>query len=144
MKLGEVVVIHEYYNFTKFHQNQKKNKKVLLIARLSVQNFKVSVELWKSYIVYSVDIGVDAGVDIRYSIGEACCWFFKTSLLFLLICSTQPSPSRRLKGSFVVFGTMNAFFTCWKKTPNPSTRIVNLLSCPLHEILAIFYKHQFL
>ena len=28
-----------------------KNKKVLLIARFSVQNFKVSVELWKSYIV---------------------------------------------------------------------------------------------
>ena len=51
MKLGEVVVIHVYYNFTKFHQNQMKNKKVLLIAHFSVQNFKVSVELWKSYIV---------------------------------------------------------------------------------------------
>ena len=45
MKLGEVVVIHVYYNFTKFHQNRMKNKKVLLIARFSVQNFKVSVEL---------------------------------------------------------------------------------------------------
>ena len=33
------------YNFIKFHQNQMKNKKVLLIARSSVQNFKVSVEL---------------------------------------------------------------------------------------------------
>ena len=52
MKLGEVVVIHVYYNFTKFHQNRMKNKKVLLIARFSVQNFKVSVELWKSYIVH--------------------------------------------------------------------------------------------
>ena len=51
MKLGEVVVIHVYYNFTKFHQNRMKNKKVLLIAHFSVQNFKVSVELWKSYIV---------------------------------------------------------------------------------------------
>ena len=30
-----------------------KNKKVLLIVRFSVQNFKVSVELWKSYIVHS-------------------------------------------------------------------------------------------
>ena len=30
MKLGEVVVIHVYYNFTKFHQNWMKNKKVLL------------------------------------------------------------------------------------------------------------------
>ena len=28
-----------------------KNRKVLLIARFSFQNFKVSVELWKSYIV---------------------------------------------------------------------------------------------
>ena len=45
MKIGEVVVIHVYYNFTKFHQNRMKNKKVLLIARFSVQNFKVSVEL---------------------------------------------------------------------------------------------------
>ena len=44
MKLGEVVVIHVYYNFTKFHQNRMKNKKVLLIAHFSVQNFKVLVE----------------------------------------------------------------------------------------------------
>ena len=51
MKPGEVVVIHVYYNFTKFHQNQMKNKKVLLIACFSVQNFKVSVELWILYIV---------------------------------------------------------------------------------------------
>ena len=51
MKLGEVVVIHVYYNFTRFHQNRMKNKKVLLIARFSAQNFKVSVESWKSYIV---------------------------------------------------------------------------------------------
>ena len=40
------------YNFTKFHQNQMKNIKVLLIAHFSVQNFKVSVELWKLYIVH--------------------------------------------------------------------------------------------
>ena len=45
MKLGEVVVTHVYYNFTKFHPNQMKKKKVLLIAHFSVQNFKVSVEL---------------------------------------------------------------------------------------------------
>ena len=51
MQLREVVVIHEYYNFTKFHQNRMKNKKVLLIACFFVQNFKVPVELWKSYIV---------------------------------------------------------------------------------------------
>ena len=40
-----------YYNFTKFHQNWMKNIKVLLIARFSVQNIKVSVELRKLYIV---------------------------------------------------------------------------------------------
>ena len=51
MKRGEVVDIHVHYNFTKFHQNRMKNKKVLIIAHFSVQNFKVSVELWKSYIV---------------------------------------------------------------------------------------------
>ena len=44
MTLGEVVVIHVYYNFTKFHQNWMKNKKGLLIARFFVQNFKVSLE----------------------------------------------------------------------------------------------------
>ena len=54
MTLGEVVVINVHYNFTKFHQNQMNNKKVSLIAHFSVQNFKVSVELWKSYIVYFV------------------------------------------------------------------------------------------
>ena len=52
MKLGEVVVTHAYSNYTKYHPNWMKNKEVLLIARFSVQNFKVSVELWKSYIVH--------------------------------------------------------------------------------------------
>ena len=51
MKLGEIEVHMDNYNFTKFHQNQMKNKKVLLMARFSVQNFKVSVESGKSYIV---------------------------------------------------------------------------------------------
>ena len=51
MKRGEIVVHMGNYTFTKFHQNQMNTKKVLLIARFSVQNFKVSVELWKSYIV---------------------------------------------------------------------------------------------
>ena len=42
MKLGEIVVHIGNYNFTKVHQNQMKNKKVLLMARFSVQNFSVS------------------------------------------------------------------------------------------------------
>ena len=55
MKLGEIVVHMDNYNFKKFHQNQMKNKKVLSIApHFSVQNFKVSVESSKSYIVRSV------------------------------------------------------------------------------------------
>ena len=32
MKLAEVVVPIVYYNFTKFHENRMKNKKVFLIA----------------------------------------------------------------------------------------------------------------
>ena len=32
MELGEIVVHIGFYNFTKFHQNQMKNKKVLFIA----------------------------------------------------------------------------------------------------------------
>ena len=51
MKLGEVVVIHVYCNFTKFRPNGMKNKKAWLTAHFSVQNFKVSVESWILYIV---------------------------------------------------------------------------------------------
>ena len=40
MKLGEIVVHMDNYNFTKFHQNQMKNKKVLLIAYFSVSEFE--------------------------------------------------------------------------------------------------------
>ena len=47
MNLGEILVHH----FTKFHQKQMKIEKVLLIACFSVQNFQLSVESWKSYIV---------------------------------------------------------------------------------------------
>ena len=54
MKPGKIVVHMDNYNFTKFDQDQMKKKKVLLIAHFSVQNFKVSVELWKSYIVCDV------------------------------------------------------------------------------------------
>ena len=51
MKLGEIVVYMDNYNFTKFLKIWWKTKKVLLIACFSVKNFKVSVESWKSYIV---------------------------------------------------------------------------------------------
>ena len=45
MKLGEFVVHMDNYNFTKFYQNQMKNKKVFIIlVHFSVQNFKVSVK----------------------------------------------------------------------------------------------------
>ena len=54
MKLGELIVHMGNYNFTTFYHNHMKNKKVSLIAQFSVQNFKVSVELLKSYIVKSV------------------------------------------------------------------------------------------
>ena len=64
MKLCEILVHMGNYNFTKFHQNWMKNKKVLLIARFSVQNFKVSVELWKSYIVGGVIKNPEKSSDI--------------------------------------------------------------------------------
>ena len=54
MKLGEIVIHIGYYNFTKLYQNRMKDKKLLLIACFSVQNFKVSVELWKLYIVHTL------------------------------------------------------------------------------------------
>ena len=63
MKLGEIVAHIDNYNFIKFHQNQMKNKKVLLIACFSVQNFKMSVELWKSYIVQWLGLFTYVAVD---------------------------------------------------------------------------------
>ena len=44
MKLGEIVVHIGYYNFTKFHQNRMKIKKVLIIDSLmEVSSIKVPV-----------------------------------------------------------------------------------------------------
>ena len=46
MKLGEIVVHMGNYKFTKFHQNQMENKKVLLIARLmDVSSIKILLRL---------------------------------------------------------------------------------------------------
>ena len=70
MKLGEVVVTHVCYNFTKFHQNWMKNKKVLLIAHFSVQNFKLSVELWNSY----------------KCLAGTICPFYTKKFLYFFIC----------------------------------------------------------
>ena len=52
MKLDEIVVHMDNYNFTKLHQNRMKNKKVLLIAHFSVQNFKVSVVQWSFSLLF--------------------------------------------------------------------------------------------
>ena len=71
MKLGEIVVHMGNYNFTKFHQNQMKNKKVLIIARFSVQNFKVSVESWKLYIVRVKNITVSTGRHLDLTSSQA-------------------------------------------------------------------------
>ena len=40
MKLGEVVVIHVYYNFTKFHQNRMKNKKSFINSPFFCSEFQ--------------------------------------------------------------------------------------------------------
>ena len=67
IKLGEIVVTHVNNNFTKFHQNRMKKKKVFIIARFYVQNFKVSVESWKSYIVgEGVGFGCTLLANLRY------------------------------------------------------------------------------
>ena len=51
MKLGEVLVTHVYYNFSKFFLKKWMKTKIFINTHFSVQNFKVSVEFWKSYIV---------------------------------------------------------------------------------------------
>ena len=48
MKLSEIVVHIDNYNFTKFHQNQMKNKKVLLIPCLTdVSSVKVPLRSYQ-------------------------------------------------------------------------------------------------
>ena len=81
---------HVYYNFTNFHQNWMKNKKVLLIAHFSVQNFKVSVELWKSYIVGWCNIiffrlQIPGGPRIGRNNGRQKTWnnFWQSDVLFV-------------------------------------------------------------
>ena len=70
MKIVDIVVHMGNYNFTKFHQNQMKNKKVLLTARFSVQNFKVSLKSWKSYIVRTAGniilVWISVGLDVLF------------------------------------------------------------------------------
>ena len=84
MKLGEIVVHMDNYNFTKIHQNQMKNKKVLLIALFLVQNFKVSVELSKSYIVRRLildDIFLEARAKLLFKYySETDAWKNFTSI----------------------------------------------------------------
>ena len=85
MKLGEIVVHMDNYNFTKFHQNQMKNKKDLLIAHFSVQNFKVSVKLWKSYIVSLVTI-----INTWYGLGKP------GTKVANIACKCSPATSPRI------------------------------------------------
>ena len=122
MKLGEVVVIQVYYNFTKYHQNWMKNKTVLLIARFSVQNFKVSVELWKSYIVLCFYLGC-IQLFGRKSI-NFICWFKLKIFLKFFYCqsgkanwhsSSDPPPERRVK--FSVNGAHNFMFLQYRRSP---------------------------
>ena len=67
MKLGEIVVHMDNFNFMKFQQNQMKNQKVLLIAHFSVQNFKALVESWKSYIVWVPKFTFQRGISVPCS-----------------------------------------------------------------------------
>ena len=52
MKLGEILVHIGIFNFTKFHQNQTKNKKVLLIACFFCSEFQSVSRIMK--IIHSV------------------------------------------------------------------------------------------
>ena len=47
MKLGKIVVCMSNYNFTKFHQNQMKTKKVLLIAPFLCSEFQSVTRIMK-------------------------------------------------------------------------------------------------
>ena len=121
MKLGEIVVHIDNYNFTKFHQNLIKNKKVFLIAHFSVQNFKVSVESWKLYIVrrFTYQAGLLAtfseGVHVfvyfmYYLLNEVFTFsvvgpFF--SCIVILLWSTEVKSLSQRKGDFNAWRVLN-------------------------------------
>ena len=93
-----------HYNFTKFHQNWMENKKVLLIAHFSVQNFKVSVELWKLYIVRTMIVRVDGGnfLGLIYVINSE---ILGVHLLCSSLCSTNLAVYYK--------NNCNLFFNCY-------------------------------
>ena len=96
---GEIVVHMNNYNFTKFHQNRMKNKNVLLIAHFSVQNFKVSVESWKSHIVTWVRINNNTVVIVIY-----CCIGRCTTYLLKVL-----TPTGALKDAFNTWASLVDF-----------------------------------
>ena len=54
MKLGKIVVYMDNYNFTKFHQNQMKNKKVFVESPFFCSEFQSASRIVK--IVHSASI----------------------------------------------------------------------------------------
>ena len=118
MKLVEVsIVTHVNYNFTKFYQNRISNKKVLLVARFSAQNFKVSVELWKSYIVLK---GHTSAVSTLYNLCAALHFFpdrlnqVKRALMNSYYQNGAASKTNHYYFKIILF----YFYTMYKKTSN--------------------------
>ena len=74
MKLGEVVVIDVYYNFTKFHQNRMKNKKVFVYIPFFCSEFQSVSRIVK--IVHS-DVVHNLIQQFRYSTDPYLDHFFR-------------------------------------------------------------------
>ena len=66
-----------------------KNKKVLLIAHFSVQNFKVSVESWKSYIVVAYAPCVDSHCWSVDNVNSWICGLRRICLIFFAKVETH-------------------------------------------------------
>ena len=63
MKLGEIVVTHVYYNFTKFHQNWMKNKKSFINSPFFCSEFQSA-----SRIVKIVHSGLHYSKNIHFNL----------------------------------------------------------------------------
>ena len=128
MKLGEIVV--RMGNFIKFHQNQMENKQVLLIAHFSVQNIKVSVSLWKSYIVHIVQHSAASRVPFYK---RAFYWNSSTSFAYRWYGPSTTSFSWHSPNPMMIRGILNLILV---KTEED---LLNLLLCSSFEFVCVVY-----
>ena len=144
LKLGELVVTHVYYNFTKFHQNQMKNKKSFINSPFFCSEFqsvsrivkivhsvmllsRVYSTFWqKKYKLYLLIQTQDVSKKIDCQSGEAN-WH----------SSSEPPPERRVK--FSHNGAHNFMFFQYRRLFPIMLSFFQFSISPISKPLANFF-----